>query len=77
MRPYLDRLRLWLADLLYGWACRLAGHDMITPRSPEAPGAWGMLHAQRHERIAREWHDKYVELRKKGLTAGGGRMVQF
>jgi hypothetical protein len=73
----MEKLRLWLAELLYGWACRLAGHDMISPRAPDAPGAWGVLHAQRHERIAREWHAKYMELRKRGSAEVGGRMVQF
>jgi len=77
MENRIEILRLWLADLLYGWACRLARHDMITPRSPEAPGAWGMLHAARTARIAREWHDKYVELRKRGLAERAGQRVQF
>ena len=76
MKRHIENARFWLAELLYGWACRLAGHDMITPRSPEAPGAWGLLHAQRHERIAREWHAKYMEL-KRGQVAAAGRLVQF
>ena len=77
MRKMAERLRLWLAELLYGWACRLAGHDMISPRAPEAPGVWGMLHARRSERIAREWHDRYRELRKRGLAERPGRVVTF
>jgi hypothetical protein len=73
----MERLRLFLADVLYRWACRLAGHDMIHPRLPDSPGAWGVLHAQRHERIAREWHEKYKQLRKRRPPEQGGRLVQF
>lgn len=60
-----------MARALYAWARWLAGPYMAPVGDFEA------LNAQRMERIAREWHARYHQLRRKEAADRIGRLVQF
>lgn len=72
-----ERLRMWLAARLYQWACWLARQDLARPFDPAAAGEFGRIQALRAERAAREWHERYQELRKQRVMAHARRRVDF
>ena len=61
---YLDDLKLRLARLLYGMACRMSGTSLALPSSTDAYGDFYRLQAARMERIARDWQLRYKALRR-------------
>jgi hypothetical protein len=66
LRKQVESLQIWAATVLYGWACRLAGRRLAEPWTPQAPEAFARLQAERMERIAREWEQRYRQLRQRG-----------
>jgi len=77
LRHQREDFRLWLAQLFYGWACRLARQDLNRPWDPAAPGEFGRLQAARSERAAREWRERYRQLKKKRLEPRLRTMTVF
>jgi len=73
----MEKLRFWLAKLLYHLACRLARQDFGAEWAQDTELTFAMLQARRMERAAREWHAKYRELRRKEAARRAPAVVQF
>lgn len=76
-RFHVDVFRAWAARVLYGWACRIAGRSLVFPTEPEFQEEFQRMHAQRMERIAREWKGRHDELRRRHIEERRARTVEF